>query len=145
MKTLNFGKHEGEKLTDCEPSYIKWLATHKMVLAERNWWSSDLARELLGEKEMGYQVGQVVKILNATGTVIATVTRVIEDKIFATLQEGGTYEYAGTNLAPATDQDIVKAKAWAEREAEMRNPKPLSHMDVPADFGMFDEDGVRIA
>lgn len=148
MKTLDFGKHEGENLAECPVSYIKWLATHKAVLAERNQWASRLARKLLQEKEMSYQVGQIVKIVGAIGgTVCATVVSVNDEKISATLlHTGGTYEYEGEDLAPATEEDIAKAKAWHERNVSIfGGVRPLSHMDVPADFGMFDEDGVRIA
>jgi hypothetical protein len=51
MKTLDFGKHEGEKLAECPVSYLKWLASHNLVLAVRNRWASRLARKLLEEKE----------------------------------------------------------------------------------------------
>jgi len=148
MKTLDFGKHEGEKLAECPVSYIKWLATHKAVLAERNRWASRLAKKLLQEKEMSYQVGQAVKIVDAIGgTVCATVVSVNDEKISATLlHTGGTYEYDNESLAPATEQDLADAKRWHERNVSIfGGVRPLSHMDVPADFGMFDEDGVRIA
>lgn len=51
MKTLDFGKHEGENLAECPISYIKWLASHRLVLAERNRWASQLAQKILEEKE----------------------------------------------------------------------------------------------
>lgn len=148
MRTLDFGKHEGEKLAECPVSYIKWLANHKMVLAERNRWASRLAQKLLKEKEMQFQVGQVVKNLRPSRgprVYVATITKIDGEKIFATLPEGGTYEYTADDFAPATEQDIVAARKTAELEAEMRNPEPLGHIDVPAVFGLFDEDGVRIA
>ena len=30
--TLDFGKHEGMKLSDCQSSYLKWLVSHGAVL-----------------------------------------------------------------------------------------------------------------
>lgn len=47
MKILDFGKHKGEALAECPKSYLRWLATHKMVLAKRNRWASSAAKELL--------------------------------------------------------------------------------------------------
>src|SRR5436305_172870 len=125
MKTLDFGKHEGEKLAECPVSYIKWLASHRLVLAERNQWASRLAQKLLEEKEMSYQVGQVVKNLRPSRgprVYIATIAKIEGEKIFATLPEGGTYEYEAEDFVPATAEDIVAARKTAELEAEMRNP-----------------------
>lgn len=99
-------------------------------------------------KETGYQVGQVVKIRRASigaATVCATVKEITNKCVKATLlHEGGTYEYENDDLLPATEDDITKAKTWHERNVSMLNPGPLSHIDVPADFEMLDEDGVRI-
>lgn len=142
---------------------VEWRG-HKYRVISNNYISAKEAAELedgfdafntegyhcklqLMRESMDYQVGQVVKNLRpsrGSRVYIATISRIEGDKIFATLPEGGTYEYRAEDFAPATDEDIIEARKTAELEAEMRNPGPLSHIDVPADFEMFDEDGVRI-
>jgi hypothetical protein len=47
MRTLDFGKNKGKILAECEVSYLKWLASHEMVLAKRNRWAARDARFLL--------------------------------------------------------------------------------------------------
>lgn len=52
-RVIDFGKaHKGEWLSECPPEYLRWLTSHKMVLAERNRWAAIAAKELLeGPKE----------------------------------------------------------------------------------------------
>jgi Putative quorum-sensing-regulated virulence factor len=146
-KTLIFGKYEGKKLMEVPASYIKWLASHRAVLKSENRRFADAAKEML-EKKM-YQVGTVVKIVRASigaATVVASITKIEDGKIFARLVEGGIYEYSENLITPATDQDIVNAKAWHEREIEMAHPAPLNPiLNIPEGWDRFDEDGVLIA
>ena len=69
---LNFGKHKGETLTACEPSYVRWLAARPMVLAERNRWASRAASKFLEKKEetMDYQVNQYIEKNGQIGQVL---------------------------------------------------------------------------
>ncbi len=46
-KVLDFGKNSGKTISQCEESYIQWLATHEKVLAERNRWASRDAKIIL--------------------------------------------------------------------------------------------------
>jgi hypothetical protein len=47
MTILTFGKHKNEMLEKTPESYIKWLATHKMVMSPENRHFSDLAKAIL--------------------------------------------------------------------------------------------------
>ncbi|HEX3640633.1 MAG TPA: hypothetical protein VHV10_05030, partial [Ktedonobacteraceae bacterium] len=90
--------------------------------------------------EITYQIGRIVKIVDAIGgTVCARVERIQDKKIFATLlHTGGTYEYESEDLAPATEEDIAKAKAWHERNVSMLKPTPLSVSENTYPWDLFD-------
>jgi hypothetical protein len=47
---LTFGKHKHEMLENTPESYIRWLATHKMVLSVENRHFSDLAKAILDRR-----------------------------------------------------------------------------------------------
>lgn len=46
-RVLNFGKHKNEYLSKVPESYLKWLVSHKKVLAERNRHYAVLAEKML--------------------------------------------------------------------------------------------------
>lgn len=46
-RILDFGKHKGKALHDCEETYLKWLVSHEKVLAKRNRWASRDAKFIL--------------------------------------------------------------------------------------------------
>jgi hypothetical protein len=50
--TLDFGKHEGSKLSDCPVSYLKWLASHKEVMSKEHQWASESAKAVLASLEI---------------------------------------------------------------------------------------------
>jgi hypothetical protein len=47
MLPLDFGKHKGKVLADCEEHYLRWLVSHEKVLAKRNRWASRDAKIIL--------------------------------------------------------------------------------------------------
>ena len=42
--TIDFGKHKGHQISECDSKYLSWLVSHEKVLALRNRWSSRDAR-----------------------------------------------------------------------------------------------------
>lgn len=66
-----------------------------------------------------YSVGQKVRVVNAIGPTIATITEVAPDHVRATLQANGyAYEYPFHSIAPASKEDILAAQKYSEWEAE---------------------------
>jgi|SRR5437588_11196562 len=99
MKVLDFGKHSGKVLADCEASYIRWLARHERVLAERNRWASRDARFILERK----------KAVEITVEALAKATRDViygEGKAMSLFQVPGGWKFAidGEQVAADVDQ-----------------------------------------
>jgi hypothetical protein len=48
---LDFGKHKGNLISECETKYLKWLASHESRLLESHRWASRDARFELARRE----------------------------------------------------------------------------------------------
>lgn len=51
MTLLTFGKYRNEMLEMQPASYIRWIATHKMVLSAEHRYISDIAKQILATRE----------------------------------------------------------------------------------------------
>lgn len=56
---IDFGKNKGKELSECDKKYLKWLASHEKVLAERNRWTSRDAKIFLERKTQQVAVPEV--------------------------------------------------------------------------------------
>jgi hypothetical protein len=49
-RIIDFGKHKGKILADCDEKYLKWLISHEKVLALRNRWACRDAKFILDRR-----------------------------------------------------------------------------------------------
>jgi len=65
MTLLHFGKHRNELLETTPESYIRWIATHKMVLSPEHRPISDIAKAILERREQAAKLAEAVSKFEA--------------------------------------------------------------------------------